>query len=599
MNNSVSEVKDRLKIEDLVSQYVQLKKAGRNFKGLCPFHNEKTPSFVVSPERQIAYCFGCNKGGDVFQFIQEVEGVDFVDALKILAEKTGVELEPMQNVGKSKRVTKDEKSELFRVYDSATSFYEEQLWQTDEGKKVVDYLYRRGLTNESIKRFRVGYAPDSFELTYTHLLKSGFDKKVLVSAGLAMAKGTTVDKIYDRFRGRLIFPILDNLGRIVAFGGRALSKDQQPKYLNSAESNIYHKSNVLYGFYKAKKSIKEKKQVMLVEGYFDVIASVQAGVENVVATSGTALSTKQLRLLKPFAQSIILCFDNDLAGQEAAKRAYELAMEYEFVVKMIVIPDGKDPADYVRDHGDKLVDVMNEAKLYGEYYYDRLFDIYGTDDVSAKKKILQESLPFVTSIKSSIEKDEFVRKLALDLDLKEVQIYDELKHLKLPEYHPARYHSSIENKENVNIKIKRSYGWIILGLMLEFPRIGSLFIDKVDYLDFDEELKPIYKAFVDQYNDDSFESVNDFIERIPQELKENAALVSLYVSETYGEISEVDVEKEINVLVDSVQKERRNAKRRELQRSLVEAEQSKDKVLSGELLKELNSLNAEVIEKKN
>ena len=241
MNNAIDEIKAKLSIEELVGQYVQLKKVGRSLKGLCPFHQEKTPSFIVSPDKGIAYCFGCNKGGDVFRFIQEVEGVDFNDALKILAERTGVKLEEYKV---EKAVPKGQKELLMEIYEKVAGFYEKKLWDSAEGKKVLEYLHKRGLNDESIKLFRLGFAPDSFDETYTWLLRNGFDKRELVMSGMAMTKETTLEKIYDRFRGRLMFPIFDSLGRVVAFGGRALIKDQEPKYLNSSESAVYHKKLV-------------------------------------------------------------------------------------------------------------------------------------------------------------------------------------------------------------------------------------------------------------------------------------------------------------------------------------------------------------------
>ncbi|MBU0667728.1 DNA primase [Patescibacteria group bacterium] len=591
--NPTQEIKDRLRIEDLVGQYVQLKKVGRSLKGLCPFHAEKTPSFIVSPERQIAYCFGCNKGGDIFSFIQEVEGIDFPDALKMLAEKTGIELEEYKS--DRPKVTGDAKQQLFKVYEAAADFFERQLKDSEEGKKVMDYLHRRGLTDESIFKFRVGFSPDSFDATYTYLLKKGFTKSQLVSCGIAMTKETTVDKIYDRFRGRLMFPIRDNLGRIVAFGGRALKKDQDPKYVNSSESPIYHKSNVLYGFSDAKAAIKEKKEVIIAEGYFDVIAAHQVGAVNTVAPCGTALAASQLRLLNPFADTVILAFDNDIAGQEAANRAYELAQEFDMSVRMLVIPDGKDPADYVRDHGGGFNDLVKNAKPYAEFFYTRLFDVYGMDGIAAKKKILQEFLPFFGYMKSSIEKDEYVRRLALDLDLKEVKIYDEIKNYKLPDYHPARSHGSIDTSGGNNYVAKTPAEEIFLGLLIEFPRIGKLFLEKVDENYFSDDLKAIYKALVDQYNIDGFEAVKVVISDLPHEIREKAALISFYVSEKYGEISEMDTEKELKILTAGMSRKWLDQKKRDLQKRLYEAEKLQDKVLCDQLIKELNRLNTGVV----
>ncbi|MFO0780606.1 MAG: DNA primase [Candidatus Gracilibacteria bacterium] len=369
MVDAVQEIKAKLSIEDVVRQYVQLKKAGRSLKGLCPFHAEKSPSFVVSPERGIAYCFGCHKGGDIFAFIQEIEGVDFVDALKLLAERTGVEL---QQYEMKHALPKGEKDQLLQVHELVTKFYIRQLWETPDGKKVLDYLHTRGLTDETIRRFQIGFAPDSFDATHSLLLKEGFSKKMLVLSGLALTQETTVDRIYDRFRGRLMFPISDHMGRVVAFGGRALKKDQEPKYLNSPETAIYHKSNVLYGFSFAKPSIKEHQEVILVEGYMDMIAAFQAGLTNVVATSGTALTVQQLRHVQPFVRSIALAFDMDNAGQEAARRAFDLTQEFDFFVKVITLPEGKDIAEFAKTRSVELPAIVQSAQTYGDYFYEKL-----------------------------------------------------------------------------------------------------------------------------------------------------------------------------------------------------------------------------------
>jgi DNA primase len=581
----IEEIKDRLPIEDLVSQYVQLKKVGRSLKGLCPFHSEKTPSFIVSPERGIAYCFGCNKGGDVFKFMQEIEGVDFGDALKILAERTGVKLE---NYKFEKPETRDQKQILTDIHEKAARFYEKNLWETEDGGKVLEYLRKRGLTDQSIRLFRCGFSPDSYDSTHTHLLKDGFNKKDLVSAGIALTKETTVEKIYDRFRGRLMFPIFDSLGRVVGFGGRALKKEQDPKYLNSPDTAIYHKSQILYGFSHAKQDIKRKGEAILVEGYMDLIATYQAGVRNVVATSGTALTLKQLRLLKPFATTLIFSFDMDLAGQEAAARAYELSQDFEYTIKVAVFPSGKDPAEFAKEHGAELSGVFDSAIIYGDYLYNKLLKSYGTDDLQAKRKIIHEFMPFMAGLRS-IEKDDFVRKIANDTGLKESQIYDEIKNSHLPVFHPARMHSALDS-EPVKAK-KYTAEELIIGLMLNFPRVACLLKEKMDENLFSENFKPIYKAFCDQYNDLRVEAGKLNLQQLSASLQESANVLSLYVVEKYGEMGEEAVEKELNGLIQNLRKKIYIQKTQELQKLIKEAERKKDKALTTNLILELSNIS--------
>jgi len=590
MIDAVQEIKAKLSIEDVVRQYVQLKKAGRSLKGLCPFHAEKSPSFVVSPERGIAYCFGCHKGGDIFVFIQEIEGVDFVDALKLLAERTGVELQKYES---QKSVPKGEKDQLLQIHETVARFYQKQLWETEDGKKVLEYLYKRGLNDETIKSFHVGFAPDSFEATHTMLLKEGFSKKMLVSSGLALTKETTIDQIYDRFRGRLIFPITDHMGRIVAFGGRALKKDQEPKYLNSPETAIYHKSNVLYGFSYAKQSIKETKAVILVEGYMDMTMAYQSGLKNVVATSGTAMTIQQLRHVQPFVNTIYLCFDMDNAGQEAAKRAFDLTQEFDFTVKVITLPEGKDIADYAKSHLEDLPKVVENAVTYGDYFYNKLLQTYGTGDIQNKRKILQEFFPFLSSLKSGIQKDEYIRRFAHDLHLHEKQIYDEMKSFKLPMNHPARKYgldTPIQPKGK-----KFSADGLLMGFLLEFPRIAGLFKDRLTEEYFSDELKPIYNVFSDQYNGQGVQEVKVFLASLPHEQAEKASLLSLYIHEIYGEVGEEAAEQEIKVLIDKIMKMVVHTKRTDLQKKIeiAEKEGKKDDYLL--LLQELHDLNIQVL----
>jgi DNA primase len=585
--NPIEEIKDRLSIEDLVSQYVQLKKVGRSLKGLCPFHTEKTPSFIVSPERGMAYCFGCNKGGDIFKFIQEIENVDFGEALKILAEKTGVQLEKYN--APAVAAASDQRSMLIGIHEKAASFFEEKLWKTEAGAKVLEYLKNRGLNEESIRTFRIGFSPDSYDETNAYLLHAGYTKKDLVASGLALSRETTFDKIYDRFRGRLMFPVFDGQGRVIAFGGRALGKDQDPKYVNSPDTAIYHKGHVLYGFSHAKQAIKQKGEAIFVEGYMDLIATHQSGVKNVVATSGTALTLRQLNILKPFAEKLILSFDMDSAGQEAAARAYEISRDFDYSIMVATMPEGKDAAEYAKNHDGGLPAVFENAVSYGEYLYGKLLKTFGTDGLAAKKKIIHEFMPFFAMIRSSIEKDEFIRKFARDLDLKELEIYDEIKNAKLPSSHPARQKGMMDDAA---IKIvKYTAEDLLLGLIINFPRVSSLIGKKMDLCLFSDRFKPIYNAFCDKYNDQRVGAEKALVELIPDDLKEYAQIMSLYVSEKYGEMSEEAVEKELSSLIDNLWRQYVNGKTRELGKLIREAEKTGDADLCKKLLMELSNIN--------
>lgn len=592
--DAVQQIKDKLSIEDIVSQYVQLKKAGVNYKGLCPWHQEKTPSFMVSPEKQIAYCFSCHKGGDLFTFIQEIEGIDFNDALKLLAERAGIKLERAGE--KQQFATGDTKNKMFDICTQAADFYHQNLNETGEGKKVEQYLINRGLNKDSIKRFKIGYAPDSFDTTYNFLINKGFSKRDIVASGLAVAKDTTAERIYDRFRGRLMFPIFDHAGRVVAFGGRALSKEQEPKYLNSPETQVYHKSRILYGYSHAKASIKEKSEVVVAEGYMDVVASAQAGVKNIVAPCGTALGINQIRILKPFIKSIVFSFDSDLAGREAARRAFEVVKELDVEVKMLELPEGKDPAEYVKLHGNDFQNVVADSKLYVDYIYNHLIKSYGTDGHSAKKKVLHEFLPFFSGLNSNVEKDAVVRKLAMDLGLREVQIYDEMRNFNLPEYHPARRDNSEDEVDGLQKSNSRTTDEHLMGLMIEYPRIGRLYLDKITDNYFSEKIKPIYKVYNGYYNNVGSESVESVLSKMPAELKEKASLLSMYVSEVYGEKPEREVEKSISELIGRLRKAFITGNIKKLQSRLKEAEEAGDNEAVKQIITELSKVNSEIAE---
>ena len=323
MPNDVDQIKSRLDVVDVIGEYVSLKQSGQNWKGLCPFHGEKTPSFMVHREKQIWHCFGCGLGGDIFEFIEKFENVDFPEALEILARKAGVELSREVQPGASNKRTR-----LFQLLSEAVNFYQEQL-KSDPGSSARQYLASRGVTAESISSFALGYAPAEWDKLANYLRNKGFSLEELIAAGVAL-KSERGPGIYDRFRDRLLFPIFDVQDRPVGFGGRTLDPGaREAKYINSSQGPVYNKSTILYNLNLAKEHIRSAGYALLVEGYMDVVGCVQAGIKNVVATSGTALTQEQVKLLKRYCNEIRLCFDADLAGQSASERGIDLALAAE------------------------------------------------------------------------------------------------------------------------------------------------------------------------------------------------------------------------------------------------------------------------------
>src|SRR4030043_2178196 len=345
ISSPIDEIKSRLDIVEVISSYIKLQKAGANYRAVCPFHSEKKPSFFVSPARQIWHCFGCSKGGDMFGFVKEIEGVEFGDALRILAQRAGVEL---------KRQTKEykefqtERERLYEICDLATRFFEKQLAESKTGKEAKQYLLDRGITKESLEKWRVGYAPDVWQGLADFLSSRNYSQEEIKKAGVGLSseKGS----FYDRFRGRIIFPIFDLNSQVVGFGGRVFKekdKKEIAKYVNTPQTILYDKSRILYGLDKAKVEIRKKDFCILVEGYVDLIMVFQAGFENAVATSGTALTPLQLKTLKRYSDNLLTAFDMDVAGEAATKRGIDLAQIHGFNVKVIVLPEGMDPADLV------------------------------------------------------------------------------------------------------------------------------------------------------------------------------------------------------------------------------------------------------------
>ena len=419
MSSNVDTIKEKLSIVDVLSSYIKLERAGINFKARCPFHNEKTPSFFISPERNNYYCFGCGAKGDIFSFVEHFEGVDFKGALKILAERAGVVLdyEPRENL--------DEKDKLFLLMEKSMKLYENEL---EKNQKVKDYLSSRGLSEKTIKDWHIGYAPDDWHFTEMSLKKE-FNISDIEKAGL-VKKG---DKgYYDRFRGRIMFPLFDTSGRIVAFSGRAFEQpDDTAKYLNSPETPIFSKSNVLYGLHKAKGVIREKDYSILVEGQVDLLMSHQAGFSNTVATSGTAITEQHLHTLKRFSNRIMVAYDADGAGWRASKRAWEMALCLGMEIKIAEIPEGYDPADLILKDKDMWKEALKNSQHIVDLSIEKVkVDI--NDKRLLSKRIREEVLPYVSKIESNMEQSHYVNKIS-ELGFSVESVMQDLQKIKIAE----------------------------------------------------------------------------------------------------------------------------------------------------------------------
>ncbi len=535
------EIRSRLPIEQLVAQYCQLKRKGRNFVSLCPFHSDKNPSFLVSPDKGIAYCFACQSGGDIFSFIQKIENVDFPEAVKILAEKAGVEIKN-DRPEKKTSVSKDEKERLRECNLAALKFYESSL---KKNSFASDYLTKRGVDEALRSQFNIGYAPDSFTETYQFLLKADFTPQEIVAAGLAVQK--EVDgKFYDRFRHRLMFPITDAHGVVIGFGGRTLGSDDA-KYINTPESPLYHKSSVLFGLHQAKEAIRSCKQVVLVEGYFDVIAAHKAGVHNVVAVSGTALTEDHVKVLRRLADSVVLCLDQDQAGQAAASRAFELLSTAELSVLSVTLPT-KDPDELVQKDAQLFKDfVLAKAVPYLETVIDALARRSDVSESSGKAIIASTLFPLFASLPSST-----LLRSALEVASRKLSILEsELQADFLRFRTPTKRGQLATPLTSTSMDSQYEPFDLCLALALQYPVTRSLLTELIPI---DDAEKSSFLSYV-KTSDASVALDQIFaLDFLSEEFKNRLRVLALYAEETFHAWSDTLAARELQKMISAANK---------------------------------------------
>jgi DNA primase len=487
-NSKIEEIRNRIDIVDLVSEYVTLKKAGRNFTGLCPFHQEKTPSFSVNRDKQIFYCFGCGEGGNAITFLMKIADKSFPEAIKELAAKTGVVLPPVSS-GKENRQKDLLKEGVIHINAKAAQQFSHVL-HTNAGAPARKYLQGRGIADEVIKQFRLGYAPDTWRSLTEYIENSGLSLKLAEQAGLIIPGKE--GSFYDRFRGRLIFPIENVFGEIIAFGGRILDKGE-PKYLNSPESPVYIKGKNLYGLNKAKEEIRKKGFALIVEGYFDLISLWNAGICNVVATLGTALTRDHLDLLRRYTVDVVALFDPDEAGKKALDRSLELFLSAEMKARALILPEKCDPDDYVRKFGkDKMEALISRAQPLSDYYIENVLGAGTTFE--DKRDMIRTATEFIAKISDKKEKNLFIKRIAEKTGLNEELLIKET------------YKNTTQNEKgtvqrkpvlNINNDLIELH---LIQLMMEYPqKIIQVENDKVlDYF-LQPEIQKLGKKIIDDY----------------------------------------------------------------------------------------------------
>lgn len=463
MHSPVTQIKERLTIADVIGGYIKLEKAGIHFKARCPFHNEKTPSFFVSSDRGSYHCFGCGRGGDIFTFVQEIEGVTFAEALKILATRAGVTLEKID------QKATDEFAGIYHALEEATRYYEMSL---KESQAVITYLKQRGLTGETAKKFRIGYAPDGWRNLIDHLQRMKVPLSFAEKAGLIVKNEKTQTNgapYYDRFRGRIMFPICAPNGKVVAFSGRIFPEPEDKsiaKYINSPETVLYNKSRILFGYDKAKQALLRENACIVVEGQMDLCMAHQAKTLHSVAVSGTALTIDHLKLIKRFTDKLILCFDSDKAGVSAAKRSVHNALVLGMDVLAISLDGGKDPAEIIQKNEASWHTAVAQAVPFIEFLVHAIMKEI-KDPRALKKEIAKEVIPLVKSIPSAIDRAHFISYIARQIGVPEAAVYEEVgttqsASLQKNEESLTREYGISENqstKENVRMRLLGGYLW--------------------------------------------------------------------------------------------------------------------------------------------
>lgn len=407
----IERIKNANDIVSVISEHVALKKKGKNYWGCCPFHNEKTPSFSVTPDKGFFYCFGCRASGNVFTFLMRHENLTFLEAVEKLADRANIEL-PTAEMTPGERYREAHRQDIYKVNGLAATFFHNCLTKTNMGKAGLEYLTGRGLSMDTIEKFQLGFAPDHWDRLYKAFSERDIDERLLLETGLCRKNN---GKVYDYFRNRVMFPICDGKGRVVGFGGRVMD-DSTPKYLNSPETEVFDKGRLLFAFDKAYRTIREKKQAILVEGYMDVIGAHNRGITNVVASLGTAFTKDQGQLLVRQAEEIILAYDMDEAGQKAARRAIDLLQNTDFKVRVAAMPDGKDPDDYVRNHGPAaFLALVDKAVKPFEFLLNDALIQYDSTTLAGKLSILETLFPFIAATASQVRRDDYLRALSLPL----------------------------------------------------------------------------------------------------------------------------------------------------------------------------------------
>ena len=572
----IEEIRERADIIEVISDHVALKKAGRDYKGLCPFHQEKTPSFMVSPEKQLFHCFGCSVGGNIFTFLMKYEQISFAEAARALAQRYGVRIPEVKVTAQDQR-----KENLRQINAVALDFYVHQLKGETEGKGARDYLERRGIERAVWKEYGIGYAPSRWDALVTHLKKKGVNVKEAEALGLIIPKR---GGWYDRFRGRIIFPIFDLRDRVIGFGGRVLGDGPEPKYLNSPESILYKKGAGFYGLNVARKYIqREGGKVFIVEGYFDLHSMAQQGVKNVVATLGTALTPVQVRLARRFGKELFLLFDPDEAGKRAALRGLELCIQEDAFPTVIPLPDGLDPDSYFQGGGSPQA-LWSRAVPGVEYAIETLMQGYDLGAEEGRIKAVEAVLPFLLQIKGGVRSDPYLKRLAEKTGVREGEIRDAARTMR----EGRKRGAAQEPIARIQVSTEKT----LVQMMIQYPELIPVVIEEgvVEGLE-GHDLRSIGELVIHDFQRHGHLS----LDRLAPNLEEKG-VSTLAISLAFQE-EELEEAMAERIMVDCLRKIKMKALKRQregLNKRIKEAENKRDEALLDSLFLSIETLNSQI-----
>ena len=554
----INDVRQSNDIVDVISQYVHLKRSGRNFFGLCPFHNEKSPSFSVSPDKQIFHCFGCGVGGNVFSFITQIEGINFVEAVQMLAERANIQLPTLQDNGDSQR--EELKAKVYKVNEFTAEFYHQNLYKP-QAKIAQEYVKKRQLSNETLKSFKIGFS-GKFDELYQELKKQGFGEREILESGLVNKNER--GQYIDRYRNRLMFPICDARGKVIAFGGRVLD-DSKPKYINSPENVVYSKGRNLFGLNVAKKG--DLKRILIVEGYMDVISLHQRGITNVVAPLGTALTEQQGWLLRKNSEQIILSFDSDEAGLKAKLRALDILQNMGCDLRILQMEGAKDPDEYIIKYGNaRFNNLVDKALSIIEFKVKILKKDLNLENTNDKIKFLNEIAKLISNVNNTIEREVYIEKIAKEYDISKEAIYAEVNKLTyknvktekvLEKPKPVVTHIKREEKV-ISEAVKRRENTVIALLLMGDLNIFEILRQNIKVENFQDEVnKKIAQKLYEEFEKGN-SNINAIIDNLEQDEQNQ---IKMIMSEDY-EIT--DIEKAIDDVVQAYEREKLNTRKFEI-----------------------------------